>query len=82
MRENDVTVLRSTEERVAQTSRLCVKRDAPPRLSPNEGSFLKGPYLCRYATHLHKTGHSALENYSGVKKRTGQTTVNRSEVIL
>ena len=64
-----MTVLRSTGERVAQTSRLSVKRDAPPRLPPNEGSFLKGPYLSRYGTHLHKTGHSAVENYSGVRKR-------------
>ena len=37
-----MTVLRSIEERVAQTSRLSVKRDAPPRLPPNEGPFLKG----------------------------------------
>ena len=69
MRENEVTVLRSTEERVAQTSRLSVKRDAPPRLPPNEGPFLKGPYLWRYGTHLHKTGHSAVENFTGVRKR-------------
>ena len=69
MRENKVTVLRSTEERVAQTSRLSVKKDAPPRLPPNEGPFLKGPDLRRYGTHLHKTGHSALENYLGVRKR-------------
>ena len=69
MRENEVTVLRSSEERVAQTSCLSVKRDAPPRLPPNEGSFLKGPYLWRYGTHLHKTGHSAVETYSGVRKR-------------
>ena len=69
MRGNEVTVLRSTEERVAQTSRLSLKRDAPPRLSPNEGPFLKGPYLWRYGTHLHKSGHSAVENYSGVRKR-------------
>ena len=48
MRENEVTVLRSTEERVAQTSRLSVKRDAPPRLPSTEGPFLKGPYLWRY----------------------------------
>ena len=68
MCENEVTVLRSTEERVAQTSRLSVKRDAPPQLPPNEGLFLKGPYLGRYGTHLHKTGHSAVENYSGVIK--------------
>ena len=60
MRENEVIVLRSTEERVAQTSRLSVKK---------EGPFLKGPYLWRYGTHLHKTGHSAVENYSGVRKR-------------
>ena len=39
MRENEVTVLRSTEERVTQTSRLSVKRDASPRLFPNEGPF-------------------------------------------
>ena len=69
MRENEVTVLRSTEERVAQTSRLSVKRDAPPRLPPNEGPFLNGPYFWRYGTHFHKTGHSAVENYSGVRKR-------------
>ena len=69
MHENEVTVLRSTEERVAQTSRLSVKMDAPPRLPPNEGPILKGPYLWRYGTHLHKTGHSAVENYSGVRKR-------------
>ena len=69
MRENEVTVLRSTEERVAQTSRLSVKRDAPLRLPPNEGPFLKGPYLWRYGTRLHKTGHCALENYSDVRKR-------------
>ena len=54
MRENEVTVLRSTEERVAQTSRLSVKKDAPPRLPPNEGPFLKGPYLWTYGTHLQK----------------------------
>ena len=69
MRENEVTVLRSTEERVAQTLRLPLKRDAPPRFPPNEGPFLKGPYLWRYGTHLHKTGHSVVENYSGVRKR-------------
>ena len=69
MRENKVTVLRSTEERVAQTSRLSVKMDAPPRLPPNEGPILKGPYLWRYGTNLHKTGYSAVENYSGVRKR-------------
>ena len=69
MRENEVTVLRSTEERVTQILCLSVKRDAPPRLPPNEGPFLKGPYLWRYRTHLHKTGHSAGENYSGVRKR-------------
>ena len=40
---------------MAQTSRLSVKRDAPPRLPPNEGPFLKEPYLWRYGTHLHKT---------------------------
>ena len=68
MRENEVTVLRSTEERVAQTSRLPLKRDAPPRFPPNEGPFLKGPYLWRYWIHLHKTGHSEVENYSGVRK--------------
>ena len=45
MRENEVTVLRSTEERVARTSRLSVKRDAPPQLPPNEGPFLNGPCL-------------------------------------
>ena len=67
MHETEVTVLMSTEERVAQTSRLSVKMDAPPRLPPNEGPFLKGPW--RYGTHLHKTGHSAVENYSGVTKR-------------
>ena len=67
MRENEVTVLRSTEEKVAQTSCLSVKRDAPPRLPPNEGPFLKGPW--RYGTHLHKTGHSAVENFTGVRKR-------------
>ena len=69
MRENKVTVLRSTEERVAQTSRLSVKRNAPPRLPPNEDPFLNGPYLWRYWTQLHKTSHSAVENYSGVRKR-------------
>ena len=60
MRENEVTVLRSTEERVAQT---------PPRLLPNEGPFLNESYLWRYGTHLHKTGHSAVENYSDVRKQ-------------
>ena len=69
MRENKVTELRSTEERVAQTSCLSVKRDAPPRLPPNEGPFLKGPYIWRDGTHLHKTGHSAVESYTGVRKR-------------
>ena len=39
--ENEVTVLRSTEERVARTSCLSVKRDAPPRLPPTEGPFFK-----------------------------------------
>ena len=69
MCENEVTVLRSTEERVAQTSRLSVKRDAPPRLPLNEGPFLKGPYLWSYGTHIHKTGHSVVENYTSVRKR-------------
>ncbi len=69
MCENEVTVLRSTEERVARTSCLSVKRDAPPRLPPTEGPFLKGPYLWRYGTHIHKTGHSVVENYSSVRKR-------------
>ena len=45
MRENKVTVLRSTEERVTRTSCLSVKSDAPPRPPPTEGPFLKGPYL-------------------------------------
>ena len=35
--EKEVTVLRSTEERVARTSCLSVKREAPPRLPPTEG---------------------------------------------
>ena len=69
MHENEATVLRSIEERVARTSCLSVKRDAPPWLPPNEGPFLNGPYLWRYGTHIHKTGHSAVENYSGVRKR-------------
>ena len=69
MRENKVTVLRSTEERVAQTSRLSVKRNAPPRLPPNEDPFLKGPYLWRYGSNIHKTGHSVVENHSSVRKR-------------
>ena len=69
MYENEVTVLRSTEERVARTSCLSVKRDAPPRLPPTEGLFLKGPYLWRYGTHIHKTGHSVIENHSSVRKR-------------
>ena len=56
-----MTVLRSTGERVARTSCLSVKRDAPPRLPPTEGPFLKGPYLWRYGTHIHKTGHSVVE---------------------
>ena len=88
LRENEVTELKSTEERVAQTSRLSVKRDAPLRLPPNEGPFLKGPYLWRYGTHIHETGHSVVKNYSSVwkwhivaKKKcwsvwTGRTTVN------
>ena len=46
-----------------------VKRDAPPRLPPTEGPFLKGPYLWRYVKHIHKTGHSVVENHSSVKKR-------------
>ena len=45
MHENEATVLRSIEERVARTSCLSVKRDAPPLLPPIEGPFLKGPYL-------------------------------------
>ena len=65
--ENEVTVLRSTEERVARTSCLSVKRDAPPRLPPTEGPFLKGPCLWRYGTHIHKTGHSVAENHSSVR---------------
>ena len=69
MRENEVTVLRSTQERVARTSCLSVKREASPWLAPNEGPFLKGPYLWRYGTHLHKTGHFAVENYSDVRKQ-------------
>ena len=69
MCENEVTVLRSTEERVARTSCLSVKRDAPPRLPPTEGPFLNGSYLWRYGTHIHKTGHSVVENYSSVRKR-------------
>ena len=69
MCENEVTVLRSTEERVARTSCFSVNRDAPPRLPPTEGPFLKGPYLWRYVTHIHKTGHSVVENYSSVRKR-------------
>ena len=69
MRENEVAVLRSTTERVARTLCLSVKRDAPPRLPPTEGPFLKGPCLWRYGTHLHKTGHSVVENYSSVRKR-------------
>ena len=45
----------TTEERVARTSCLCVKRDAPPRLPPTKGPFLKRPYLWRYGTHINKT---------------------------
>ena len=69
MCENEVTVLRSTEERVARTSCLFVKRDAPPRLPPTETPFLKGPYLWRYGTHIHETGYSVVDNYSSVRKR-------------
>ena len=66
---NEVTVLRSTEERVARTSCLSVKRDAPPRLPPIEGPFLKGPYLWRYGTHIHKTDHFVVQNHSSNRKR-------------
>ena len=72
----EATVLRSTEERVARTSCLSVKRDAPPRLPLTEGLFLKGPYSWKYGTHIHKTGHSAVENNSGVRKRR---TVNKKK---
>ena len=87
-----MTSLRSTEERVARTSCLSVKRDAPLQLPPTEGPFLKRQYLWRYGTHIHKTGHSVVENHSSVRKPpivvkkkcgsvcTGQTTVNRLEV--
>ena len=68
MCENEVTVLRSAEDRVACTSCLSVKKDAPPRLPPTDGPLLKGPYLWRYGTHIHKTGHSVDENHSGVRK--------------
>ena len=64
MCENKVTVLRPTEERVARTSCLSVKRDAPLRLPPTEGPVLKGPNLWRYETHIHKTDHSVVDNYS------------------
>ena len=67
MCENEVTVLRSTEKRVARTSCLSVKRDARPRLPPTESPFLKGPYLQRFGTHIHKTGHSVVENHSSVR---------------
>ena len=85
-----MNVLRSTEERVAQTSRWSVKRDAPPRLPPNGGPFLNGPYLWRYGTHIHKTGHSIVENHSSVRKQPIVARksvevceqVNRSEVTL
>ena len=68
MCENEVTLLRSTGERVARTSCLSVKRDALPQLPPTEGPFLKGPYLWRYGTHIHRTGHSVVENCSSVRK--------------
>ena len=58
MCENEVTLLRSRKERVARTSCLFVKRDAPPWLPTTEGLFLKGPYLWRYGAYIHKTGHS------------------------
>ena len=67
--ENEVTVLRSTEERVARTSCLFVKRDAPPWLPTTEGLFLKGPYLWRYGTHIHKTDHFVVQNHSSNRKR-------------
>ena len=51
------------------TSCLSVKRDAPPRLPPTEGPFLKGSYLWRCGTHIHKTGHSVVEKHSSVRKR-------------
>ena len=54
---------------MARTSCLSVTRDAPPSLPPTEGPFLKGPYLWRYGTHIHKTGHSVVENHSSVRKR-------------
>ena len=69
MCENKVTVLRSTEDTVTRTSCLSVKRDAPPRLPLTEGLFLKGPYSWKYGTHIHKTGHSVVENHSSVRKR-------------
>ena len=36
MRENKVTVLRSTEDTVTRTSCLSVKRDAPSQLPPTD----------------------------------------------
>ena len=53
MRESEVTVLRSTEERVAQTSRLSVKRDDLHGYLRMRFIF-KGQYPWRYGTNLHK----------------------------
>ena len=68
MRENELTVLKSTEERVAQTSHLSVKRDAPPRLPPNEGLFLKGTIT--------------LEIWDPPKKKQQQTTTTTTTQLV
>ena len=83
-------VLRSTEERVAQTSHLPVKKDAPPRLPPNDGPFLNGPYLWRYGTHPKKLAILQLkitpvsENSILLPRKNVEVCeqVNRSEVSL
>ena len=58
-----MTVFRSTAERVAQTLCLSVKMNALPRLPSTEGPYLNGTYLWRYGRHIHKTGHSVVQNY-------------------
>ena len=65
------------------------EKGCPSTALSNWGSifFKKGPYLWRYGTPIHKTGHSVVANCSSVRKRrivakkkcrsvwAGQTTV-------
>ena len=54
MRENESDCVAVNRRESGSNFTFVCEKGCTPRLPPNEGPFLKGPYLWRYGTHRHK----------------------------